>query len=402
MTVREHLEKFRAAIAGPKNQYISRWRESGRGVVGYFCSYVPVELISAAGLLPVRLRGAGSTDSGPADAFLSSRVCTYVRHTMTLALQGDYGFLDGEIGLNTCDHVRRAFDLWRHKTDIGFHGFVSVPRNVRKSLYPYYREEIENLKTSLEGHFGVQIGDDDLRAAIASRNQVRERLRRIDEARAEETPRISGADALAVTIASFVVPPSDLCRMADDLLAELRNEATGPAPRARLLLAGSELDEPAFVEAVESQGAKVAADTLCFGTRAHHSLVDEDAGDPLDALCQRYFFQISCARMIGNFPDRFEAMMEMVEKRRIDGVVFQRLKFCDPWGAEGHKLRLRCKRMGVPLLVLEREYGLVHKGQVKTRVQAFLEMIGGSKRKAGLGRGLGHGLGLGREKEADG
>jgi benzoyl-CoA reductase subunit C len=395
LSVQEHLQKFKSVITGPENEYISRWKGSGRGVIGYFCSYVPVELISAAGLLPVRLRGAGSTDSGPADAYLSSRVCTYVRHALTLALLGEYNFLDGEIGLNTCDHVRRAFDLWRHKTKVPFHGFISVPRNVRESLYPYYREEIENLKASLQEHFKVQIGDDELRAAISSRNRVRERLRRIDAARAGEIPRLTGAEALTVTIASFVLPPDDFCRMADELLAELENQdPSGPVPRARLLLGGSELDEPGFVEALESQGAVVAADTLCFGTRAHHSPVAEDADDPLDALGQRYFFQISCARMIGNFPDRFETLVGMVKERKIDGMVFQRLKFCDPWGAEGHKLRLRCKRMGLPLLVLEREYGLVHKGQVKTRVQAFLEMIGSGKKKTGRGRGRG------REAEA--
>ena len=386
MTIQEKLDGFRAVIKGPTNEHIQRWKGSGRGVIGYFCSYVPVELIAAAGLLPVRLRGAGSTDSGPADAFLSSRICTYVRHTLALALEGHYDFLDGEIGLNTCDHVRRAFDLWRHKTSVPFHGFISVPRNVRDSLYPYYKEEIENLKAALEKQFSVKIGAADLQDAIASHNQVRERLRRIDEHRAEDIPRLSGADALAVTIASFLMPPEEFCKMADDLLAELGKEKpAGEKPRARLLLAGAELDEPGFVEAIESQGAAVAADSLCFGMRAHQSLVEENSKDPLDALCQRYFFQTSCARMIGNFPERFEALIESVNQRKIDGVVFQRLKFCDPWGAEGHKLRLRCKRMGVPLLVLEREYGLVHAGQVKTRVQAFMEMIQASKRKAGRG-----------------
>jgi benzoyl-CoA reductase subunit C len=390
LTLQKQLEEFRAVIAGPSNRHIERWKGSGRGVIGYFCSYVPVELIAAAGLLPVRLRGAGSTDSGPADAFLSSRICTYVRHTLTLALQGKYGFLDGEIGLNTCDHVRRAFDLWRHKTKVAYHGFVSVPRNVRKSLYPYYKEEIENLKISLEQHFAAPIGEDGLQAAIASQNQVRDRLRRIDESRCGDAPRLRGSDALTVTIASFLMPPGEFCKMADDLLAKLGNEQpSGSVPRARLLLAGSELDEPGFVEAIESQGAAVVADSLCFGTRAHQSPVEENPSDPLDALCQRYFFQTSCARMIGNFPERFEAMIDAVNERKIDGVIFQRLKVCDPWGAEGHKLRLRCKRAGLPLLVLEREYGLVHAGQVKTRVQAFLEMIGAGKRKDGRGRGRG-------------
>ena len=389
MSARAQIEKLKEITAGPSNRHIRAWKDSGRGVIGYFCSYVPIELISAMGLLPVRLRGAGSTDSGPADAYLSARICTYVRHTLTLALSGQYDYLDGEIGLNTCDHVRRAFDLWRHKTSVPFHGFISVPRNVRDSLFPYYKEEIENLKGALEKHFSRKIEDADLQSAISKQNQVRERLRLIDELRGGEVPRLSGADALTATIASFVMPADEFIREADLLLKDV--EIGGEKPRARLLLAGTELDEPGFVEAVESQGAVVAADSLCFGTRAHEGPVDEGAADPFDALCQRYFFQTPCARMIGNFPERFDAMMEVIEKRRIDGVVFQRLKFCDPWGAEAHKLRIRCKAHGIPLLVLEREYGLVHAGQVRTRVQAFLEMIQASKRKAGHGHGRGHG-----------
>jgi benzoyl-CoA reductase subunit C len=392
MSAKAHIDKFREIIAGPTNRYIDRWKGSGRGVVGYFCSYVPVELIMAADMLPVRLRGAGSTDSGPADAYLSARICTYVRHTLTLALSGQYDYLDGEIGLNTCDHVRRAFDLWRHKTSVPFHGFISVPRNVRDSLFPYYKEEIENLKEGLEKYFSKKIGDDDLKSAISRQNQVKQRLQRIDELRALEIPVLSGAEILTATIASFVMPAEEFIKAADELLAEAgQKEAGKKKPRARLLLAGGELDEPGFVEAIESQGAVVAADTLCFGTRAFPEAVEEDAGDPLDALCQKYFFQTPCARMIGNFPERFDALMETVEKRKIDGVVFQRLKFCDPWGAEAHKLRLRCKRVGVPLLVLEREYGLVHAGQVRTRVQAFLEMISAGQRKTGRGRGRGRG-----------
>jgi len=382
MSAKAHIDKFREIIAGPTNRYIERWKGSGRGVIGYFCSYVPVELIMAAGMLPVRLRGAGSTDSGIADAYLSARICTYVRHTLTLALTGQYDYLDGEIGLNSCDHVRRAFDLWRHKTKVPFHGFVSVPRNVRDSLFPYYKEEIENLKAALEKQFSISIGDAELRVAISKQNQVKSRLQKIDELRGREIPGLSGAEALTATIASFVMPADDFIKAADELIAAAGKEAAGrEKPRARLLLAGGELDEPGFVEAIESQGAVVAADALCFGTRAFPEAVDEEAGDPLEALCQRYFFQTPCARMIGNFPERFDAVMEAIAERGIDGIVVQRLKFCDPWGAEAHKLRLRCKRVGVPLLVLEREYGLVHAGQVRTRVQAFLEMISASNRK---------------------
>ena len=104
-------------------------------------------------------------------------------------------------------------------------------------------------------------------------------------------------------------------------------------------------------------------------------------------LRKRYFFKVSCARMIGNFPDRFDHVLRTIKKHRIDGVVFQRLKFCDPWGGEAHNLGRRLKRHGIPVLFLDREYGHPNKGQVGTRVQAFIEMIESLTRRTGIKEG---------------
>ena len=368
------MERVRRLIAGPGNESIEAARAARMPVVGYFCSYTPAEIMTAAGCLPVRMRGASSADSATADVYMSSRVCTYVRHAVCLVLEGKYDFLEGVVCANTCDHVRRSFDVFRHKTDLSFFGFLSVPRSARESLYPYYREEVANLKESLEKHFAKRIDEDSLREAIRLHNAVRRRLARLDELRASDESALTGADMLALTVASQVIAPGDFEKLADELEDGLEGEPGGEA-RARLLLAGGELDEPEWVAAVEGQGARIVADSLCLGMRAHQSLVAEDSDDPLDAICRRYFFQVSCARMIGNFPDRAEALFAEAERREVDGVIFQRLKFCDPWGGEAHNLRLRAARRELPLLVIEREYGLVNSGQLRTRVQAFMEMI---------------------------
>jgi len=382
LTLRGRLDEFHGIIEGPSNRYIERWKGSGKSIVGHFCSYVPVEVLTAAGILPVRLRGAGSRDSGEADVFLSSRTCTYVRHVLALALEDRYDFLDGEVSLNTCDHVRRAFDLWRHKTSVPFHGFLSVPRNARESLYPYFREEVENLKTAVEAHFDVAITDDGLEDALRLHNRVRRLLQTIDGFRAMERPRLTGTDMTAVAIASLVVPPDDFLELADGLIKALEDDGTDlPEPRARLMLTGAELDEPRFVAALESQGAIVVADLLCFGMRAHKGLAEEGTPDPMEAVCRRAFFMVPCARMIGNFPDRFDEIRRVISELGIDGVVFQRLKFCDPWGGEEHNLRRRVKQHQIPFLTLEREYGQVHAGQVRTRVQAFMEMMESRSRR---------------------
>ena len=255
-------------IRNHTNRHVEAWKASGRPVIGYFCPYMPPEVILAAGALPLRFRGAGSQDSSLGDAYLSGRLCTYVRHVASLALDGSYDFLDGEISLNTCDHVRRAADVLVKKTTIPFHGFVSVPRSPREALFGYYRKELSKVLSGLAERFGGNAGDDALREAIRRTNRIRRRLAEIDRMRREERPRLSGAEALAVHIASQVLPPEVFVEIADRTIEALAARPGSEPPICRLVLVGAELDEPRYVEVIESQGGAGVADRLCFGSRA--------------------------------------------------------------------------------------------------------------------------------------
>lgn len=377
MGTTELLKEIRALGKSHTNRHVQNWKDSGKPVIGYFCQYTPPELILAAGALPLRLRGSGSDDSSLGDAYLSGRTCTYVRHVMSLVLDEAFQFLDGEITVNTCDHVRRAADVFRKKTDIPFHGFISVPRSPRESLYDYYLGELKKLKAELEEHFAIRISDENLRKAIVDMNANRRRLKQINEMRIEERPRLSGADALAVHIAAMSVPPEVFGELADRLIEELEQSPGLDPPAARLILTGTELDDPEYVDAIESQNALVVADHLCFGARSVLEDIDAEVEDPLDAIARATFFRTSCARMMGDFPNRWESMNKLAEEAKADGLVFQRLMFCDPWGGELHNILYRSKKENgrLPVLSLTREYGILASGQVKTRMQAFVEKI---------------------------
>ena len=380
------LRELRGLIRSHTNRHIDEWKAAGKPVVGFFCQYIPPELVLAAGALPLRLRGAGSEDSSTGDAYMSSHVCTYVRHVMSLVLEDEYRFLDGFIGSNTCDHVRRTYDLFQKKTTVPFQWFVSVPRTVRKSLFSYYYNELQKLKVALEDHFQLEITPDRLREAIARTQRVRDRLRRIDALRLPDRPKLSGTEAAVVHLASHMLPPEIFVVLADRLLESLEAREPLEIPRARLMLIGAELDEPDFVAAIESQGARVVADNLCFGSRSVLPAIVEDGDNLLKTLAETYFFRLSCARMIGNFPDRWEELKRAAHHTRADGVVFQRLLFCDPWGADLHNLQLRNRKENAfPVLALSREYGVVPTGQVKTRVQAFVEKIEITRAKGAAG-----------------
>ena len=370
------LQEIDALIRTHTNEHVEQWKAAQKPVVGYFCHYVPAELVIAVGALPLRLRGAGSKDSSSGDAYMSGRLCTYVRHVMSLVLDGRFDFLDGMVSSNSCDHVRRAADLFAKKTDVHFQGFLSIPRAPRESLYSYYLEELQKLHSDMAAAFGVDATDDALRRAIGELNGVRRRLHEINALRTGDRPKLSGAEALAVHVASQVLPAEVFIEIADRLLSALERRPGLASERGRLVLVGAELDEPAYVEAIESQGALVVADRLCFGARSVLEPIDEQAENPLDAIGRAYFFRPSCARMMGDFPKRWRAIERLVEEVRADGVIFERLMFCDPWGADLHNMTLRTEGgERFPFLSLTREYGIVPTGQIRTRVQAFVEKI---------------------------
>lgn len=372
----EMFREINELIGTPSNRHVVEWKAAGKPVIGYFCQYMPPELILAAGALPLRMRGVGSEDSSHADAYLSGHVCTYVRHTINLVLEGCYDVLDGEISLNSCDHVRRCADVLRKKTPIAFHGFLSVPRNPRESLYGYYKKELQKLLAEMQDHFAVRVSDDDLRDAIAEMNENRRRLHLLNTLRRADQPKLSGAEALSAHIAAQVLPPRVFGEVADRLMQALNDRPGLATSRGRLILVGAELDEPEFVKAVESQGALVVADMLCFGERSVLDVLDEKAADPLETIARAYFFRSSCARMIGDFPNRWEKLKQLAAAVGADGIVFEKIVFCDPWAAEQHNLILRSRREElIPMLTLSREYGIVPTGQIKTRVQAFVEKI---------------------------
>ncbi|MBT3219799.1 MAG: 2-hydroxyacyl-CoA dehydratase [Proteobacteria bacterium] len=380
------LQQARRLARRHTNDRVDAWKEQGKPVIGYFCPYVPSEIILATGALPLRFRGSGSDDSSLGDAYMSSRLCTYVRHVVSLALDDQFDFLDGQISLNTCDHVRRATDTLQAKTSIGFHGFLSVPRSPREDLFPYFLNELKKLFVGLSQYLGVEAGNDELRQAIRTMNDVRRRLVHIDSLRMKDRPKLSGADALAIHVAARSLPPEEFVQYADELIKALEAREGLAALRGRLVVIGPELDSPAYLDAIESQGAIIVADRLCFGSRALPHHIDADAPDPLEAIARATFFRTPCARMIGDFPTRWDALVQTVSDARADGVVFPRLMFCDPWGADVYNMGHRIKKDALfPVLFLTREYGIVASGQVKTRVQAFLERIEIAKARAKKG-----------------
>ncbi|UCD85730.1 MAG: 2-hydroxyacyl-CoA dehydratase [Deltaproteobacteria bacterium] len=156
----------------------------------------------------------------------------------------------------------------------------------------------------------------------------------------------------------------------------LRDSGSQRQFRARILLMGSQLDDPEYIKVIEEMGGLVVADAFCFGSLHYRDLVDENA-PPIKAIAERYLKKLSCPRMFEDFEDRYRRVVETAREYDAKGIIVQSMKFCDTWGVDANVFTQRLRADGFPVLRLEREYTLSGVGQMRTRVQAFMEMIGG-------------------------
>jgi len=374
------LEKLLEPSGTLINSAIENWLKKGKKVIGYYCPYVPEEIFIAAGMLPFAMRATGSTSTELGDIYCHSGTCSYLRHIIDLSMRGSYNFLDGFVAISCCDHFRRSFDVWRYKfipvpyKEL-FLQILSIPYKIDSLALDRVKDELIKLRNNLEDYFKVKVSDDDLRAAIKLCNKTRRLLRELYELRKRPDPPVSGEETLSIVIAATAMPKEDFNRLLSEFLKDVSGVEKKNKPNTRLMVVGSIMDDPNYLKIIEELGGLVVADYLCNGTMYFWDPVDESL-PPLEALAKRSLEHISCPRMVGDHPRRWEFMKDICKDFQVDGIISQRLMFCDIWGAESSMMRWDAEDQDIPVLALEREYILGGMGQLRTRVQAFLETIG--------------------------
>ncbi len=373
------MEKLSQAIP-LANPWINNWRNEGKNVLGYFCTYIPEEIIYAADILPVRVRArtcsAGDTPMG--DAYMTPTACSFTRCCLELANQNQYDFLDGIVSCNSCDQIRRLYDNIRFKAPFPYHYIIGVPGCVSDTTHEWFKHEISKFKESLEKNFKVSISDEKLKKAIRVYNKSRELLKEIYNLRKHDNPPITGTEMLNIISAGMSMPRDQFNDLLSQQLQELKEKEGISDYRARIMIVGSMLDDPEYLKVIEDLGGLVVVDSQCLGTRYFWDLIDENK-NPMDAIGERYLSKIACPRMAGKYPERVDFMMKLIKEFNVDGVIFQRIKFCILWWAEIFMLRNKLKDEGTPFLELEREYVLSGAGAMKTRVEAFMEILEANK-----------------------
>jgi len=369
----ETLQKLRTSLSR-RHDVAKNWKRKGKRVVGWTCTYVPQEVIYAADALPVMIFG-DMESTKLADAYLPTNTCSFARSCFNSALRGDYDYLDGLVASNSCDNRDKMYDMWRHYTKIPHMHFINTPHSNTEKAHEFFYKEVVKFKTSLEKAFGTTTSDEALKNAIRVYNENRILLKKVYDLRMRKPPLVSGVETLEITLSGMVSPKEEHNRLLSQFYNEVFRRTDPPKEGVRLLVSGSMMDNTELLRIVEAAGGSVVADDFCVGSRYFWDLIDYD-GDPLRAIARRYLGKAPSPYMLQH-EERLKHVVEMAKRYDVEGAIIFVLKFCDSHLFDAPHLTEELKAAGLPVLYLEWEHAMSGIAGLKTRIEAFIEMVGG-------------------------
>jgi len=368
-------------------QYGSRARElkaSGKKVIGYLSALGPVEIMTAAGVLPIRLKGNVSEAISKGDAYMESIVCPFVRNVFDAAVKGKYDFLDGIVLPHQCDSIDRTNETWSDTLKLPYWHFLNVPHVTGDPSITFMKEILRIFIKTLEQFTGKAITDEAIANAVKAHNNNRKLMRELYDLRKSNPPLISGVEMMKVLVAAMSLPVEESSALIEAVTKEVkgRKPAEANAKAKRIMIIGDQIDDIAVIDAIESTGAYLVMDDLSTGSKMYWQDVDVTS-DPVQGIAERYLRKLkipttfvgSADTYQGILEERFGHMKKYVNEFKVDGAILFIYKYCDPYGFEVPAIKSYVEAAGAPVLYLEDEYSTSSLARVKTRIEAFLEMI---------------------------
>ncbi len=367
-------------------QYGVRARElkdQGRKSIGYLSALGPVEVITAAGLIPVRLKGDVNESITKADAHMETIVCPFVRKVFDAVLKGKYEYLDGIVIPHLCDSTSRTYDTWRYNVDLPYSHFLNVPHVTDDPSVEFFKAVLRVFMKSLEKLTGRTISDETLRTAVKAHNHNRQKMRELYDLRKVDPPLVSGAEMTRVLVAAMSLPVEESTALIDNVTKEMSEKAASPdGKRKRIMLVGDQIDDVVVTDIIEKACAWLVMDDTSIGSKMYWGDVDVTP-DPMQGIAERYLRKLplpttyvgSEESYLESLEARFGHIRKFVDEFKIDGVILFIYKYCDPYGFEVPAMKSFIESSGTPVLYLEDEYSASAVARLKTRIEAFLEMI---------------------------
>ncbi len=377
---------FEKLLEDAHNDLVRQGVSQGLHPIGNVCALIPEPLFDLPGCFGVRLRAprTGSMDIGT--YYMSSLLCEGCRAILERAMEGGYQFLDAILAPDACAQMNRCMENVEHLQCIDKPGFFvsycDAPlKEDDTALRHYVRQMREHVLEPLHQNLGIDISDDSIRQAVNLHNRISDLLMQIGEYRKQDNPVITGYEFAVLCTATHVCPKEYLIEPLERTLQEVqsREPDAGKAFRARVVVAGSEVDDPMLIRLVEEAGARVVADRYCFGSlpgRLPVTLTEDE--DVLTQVCRHYLSVGQCPRYMSaaKVAQRQEYMRSIYEEYGAQGIIYQQMKFCDYWGYErAYASHLMRETHQIPVLSIDRPYVVGSSGQLRTRFQAFVESL---------------------------
>lgn len=373
-----------AEIHGVRPQELIKAQEEGKKVFGTFCVYVPDELIFAANAIATGLCGGSQFWVPGGEKVLPTNTCPLIKASVGARLDRTCPFFriaDMYIGETTCDGKKKAWEILGE--DVPVH-VMDLPQMKREKDIKAWADEIRELKKVIEDFTGNKVTAESLNESIKLINNKRKALSRLYECRKADKVPISGRDALVISQIAFYDDPARFTQMTNKLCDELEQRIEDGVSvvkegTKRILLTGTPLAVPNWKlhNIIETSGAVVVCEEMCTGTRYFENLVDETkttVDEQIDALANRYM-GINCACFTPNTA-RIDDIIRLAKEYKVDGVIDVNLKFCSLYDVEGYTVERALKEAGIPVMGIETDYTDSDAEQLRTRIGAFIEMIG--------------------------
>ena len=386
---------FESLLTDVNNKLVRQAQADGNLAIGYTCYHMPEVLLNLDKCFSVRLRAPRTGSMEVSTYYMSNATCEYARALLERGLEGGFKFLDVMAGVDCCECMNRSMEnmellgVASEEKKQFFFSNLDVPCSDDEDCVLHLKEQVSRkvLKELHERH-NIDISDASIRKAVEKHNRLCRVITEIGNFRKLDNPPITGYEFHIITLVSYTCPTDLIIDALEETLEDLKTREPNKKKefRAKVVLVGSEIDDPELISLIEESGALVVADRFCYGSiPGRQEIILTEDEDALTQVCREYLKTTLCVRHSAKHKvkKRLDTTAALKEEYHADGVIFEQIKFCTYWSYErAFASHILHDEYDLTVLSIDRPYMSRSSGQLKTRVQAFVENIEIKKLKA--------------------
>lgn len=391
----KHLIYFESLLEDANNELVRKAEAEGDLAIGYTCFHAPEVLLNLGNCFSVRLRAPHTNSMELATYYMANNSCEFSRALLERALEGNYSFLHAMAGVDVCEANNRAIEnmeimhMQGEDKEKFFYCNLDIPYSDDEDCVEHIREQVSRkILKPVHENYGVDISDAAIRAAVSEHNEVSRIITEIGELRKLDDPPITGYEFAVIVLASYTCPKRLILPLLRETLEEVKTRRPDAerSYRVRVAVVGSEIDDPNLIKLIESCGALVVADRFCYGSFPGRQVIElTDDEDALTQVCRWYLQNTECPRQsaLHRVKYRNDHVAQLVREFKADGAIYEQMKFCTYWSYERVIAnQIMPRDYGISILSVDRPYIVGQSGQLRTRVQAFVESLEMKKLRA--------------------